>query len=61
VKTKKCGLTVPEQKELLSYMEDKEQFSDWFNRHLLAVVGILFLVVILEETIDALREKIRAI
>ena len=26
-----------------------------------AVVGILFLVVILEETIDALREKIRSI
>ena len=26
-----------------------------------AVIGILFLVVVLEETIDALREKIRAI
>ena len=29
VKTKKCGLTVPEQKELISYMEDNHQFKGW--------------------------------
>ncbi|MCR5024321.1 MAG: integrase DNA-binding domain-containing protein [Lachnospiraceae bacterium] len=29
VKTKKCGLTVQEQKELISYMEDNHQFKGW--------------------------------
>ena len=29
VLTRKCGLTVPEQKELISYMEDNHQFKGW--------------------------------
>ena len=29
VKTRKCGLTVPEQKELVAFMQDSHQFKGW--------------------------------
>lgn len=29
VKTRKCGLTVPEQRELVEYMKDSHQFKGW--------------------------------
>ena len=29
VKTRKCGLTVPEQKELVAFMQDSQQFKGW--------------------------------